>query len=125
MIALHNLLDTIRVEGWQGPGSPTPALSEKLWIVLHQPFYAFRCLGDNSPVIAVVYPLIPWIGVMAVGYVFGALYQLDAQRRTTLVADDRRCDDGALRRDSRHQTFTAIRRNGRSRRTSFSRCSRL
>src|SRR5215218_10134038 len=34
MIALHNLLDTIRVDGWHGPGTPTPALSEKLWILL-------------------------------------------------------------------------------------------
>jgi uncharacterized membrane protein len=81
MIALHNLLDGIRVEGWRGPGSAIPPLTEKLWIVLHQAFYAFPVLGDNTPVIAVIYPLIPWVGVMAVGYAFGALYQLDAQRR--------------------------------------------
>ena len=85
MIALHNLLDTIRVAGWHGPGTPTPGLSEKLWIVLHQAFYAFPVFGDNSPVIAVIYPLIPWVGVMAVGYAFGALYQLDAQRRRRLL----------------------------------------
>lgn len=85
MIALHNLLDSIRVEGWHGPGSATPPLTEKLWIVLHQPFYAFPIFGDNTPVIAVVYPLIPWVGVMAVGYAFGALYQLDAQRRRRLL----------------------------------------
>ena len=24
MIALHNLLDGIHVQGWQGPGSPVP-----------------------------------------------------------------------------------------------------
>jgi len=85
MIALHNLLDSIRVAGWHGPGTPTPALSEKLWILLHQAFYAFPVLGDNTPVIAVIYPLIPWVGVMAVGYAFGALYQLDAQRRRRLL----------------------------------------
>ena len=38
-------------------------------------------LGFPSPVVFVVYPLIPWIGVMAAGYAFGVLYQLDAQRR--------------------------------------------
>src|SRR5215213_1312003 len=85
MIALHNLLDTIRVEGWHGPGTPAPGLGEKLWIVLHQPFFAFPIVGEPSPVVAVVYPLIPWIGVMAAGYAFGALYQMDAQRRRRLL----------------------------------------
>src|SRR6185503_1660819 len=85
MIALHNLLDTTRVTGWQGPGSPVPPLTEKLWILLHQAFYAFPVLGDNTPVIAVIYPLMPWVGVMAAGYAFGALYQLDAQRRRRLL----------------------------------------
>jgi uncharacterized membrane protein len=85
MIGLHNLLDTIRVEGWRGPGSPVPPLSEKLWIVLHQAFYAFPIAGWPSPVVAVIYPLIPWVGVMAAGYAFGVLYQLDAQRRRRLL----------------------------------------
>ena len=85
MVALHNLLDTIRVAGWHGPGTPTPPLTEKLWILLHQAFSGFPILGDNTPVIAVIYPLVPWVGVMAVGYVFGALYQLDAQRRRRLL----------------------------------------
>jgi len=85
MIALHNLLDTIRVEGWHGPGTPAPGIGEKLWIVLHQAFYAFPIVSEPSPVVAVIYPLIPWVGVMAAGYVFGALYQLDAQRRRRLL----------------------------------------
>ena len=85
MIALHNLLDSYRVAGWHGPGTPTPPLSEKLWIFLHQAFYAFPVLGDNTPVIAVIYPLVPWVGVMAVGFAFGSLYQLDAQRRRRLL----------------------------------------
>ncbi|HEX7331113.1 MAG TPA: heparan-alpha-glucosaminide N-acetyltransferase domain-containing protein [Pyrinomonadaceae bacterium] len=78
MIALHNLTDSIRVTSWRGPGTPVPALREKLWILLHQAFEGFPVFG---PVVFVVYPLIPWIGVMAAGYVFGALYQFDAQRR--------------------------------------------
>jgi uncharacterized membrane protein len=36
-------------------------------------------------VLFVIYPLIPWIGVMAVGYVFGVLYQFDAARRRRLL----------------------------------------
>jgi uncharacterized membrane protein len=85
MIALHNLLDTIRVAGWKGPGTPVPPLTDKVWMLLHQALSVFPVLGDNTPVIAVIYPLVPWIGVMAVGYVFGALYQLDAPRRRRLL----------------------------------------
>src|SRR5215208_3779090 len=32
MISFHNLLDSIRVAGGHGPGTPTPPLTEKLWI---------------------------------------------------------------------------------------------
>lgn len=81
MIALHNLLDRFQVAGWQGPGTPVPGFGAKLWILAHQPFTIFPVLGDPSPIVLVVYPLIPWIGVMAVGYAFGSLYQLDAARR--------------------------------------------
>jgi uncharacterized membrane protein len=85
MIALHHLLDGIHVNSWRGPGTPIPSFGGKLWILLHQPFDGFPVLGDNSPGVAVIYPLVPWIGVMAVGYAFGALYQLDAQRRRRLL----------------------------------------
>lgn len=87
MIALHNFLDRFKVEGWRGPGSAVPGLGAKLWIVAHQPFELFPVLGFPGPVVFVVYPLIPWIGVMAVGYAFGALYQHDtAWRRRVLLA---------------------------------------
>jgi uncharacterized membrane protein len=81
MIALHNLLDRFEVTGWQGPGSPVPGFGAKLWIVLHQPFNVFPIAWFPSPVVVVVYPLIPWVGVMALGYAFGALYQKDARER--------------------------------------------
>lgn len=81
MIALHNLLDGFQVQGWQGPGSPVPGVGAKLWMILHQPFHVFPVLGFPSPVVMVVYTLIPWIGVMAVGYAFGSLYQKDASQR--------------------------------------------
>jgi uncharacterized membrane protein len=85
MIAFHNLLDKFRVDSWRGPESPVPSFGAKVWMLLHQAFEAFPILGFPSPVIVVVYPLIPWVGVMAVGYAFGALYQLDAQRRRRLL----------------------------------------
>jgi len=82
MIALHNLLDRFHVQGWRGPQSPVPSIWAKLFIVLHQAFEAFPVLWFfPSPVVFVLYPLVPWIGVMAAGYAFGSLYQMDAERR--------------------------------------------
>jgi uncharacterized membrane protein len=82
MIAFHNLLDRIKVQSWQGPESAVPSVWAKLWILLHQPFEAFPVLWFfPSPVLFVVYPLIPWVGVMAAGYAFGAVYQWDVRRR--------------------------------------------
>ena len=85
MIALHNLLDGIRVTGWQGPDSPVPGFWARVWMLLHQAFEVFPIVGFPSPVVIVIYPLVPWIGVMAAGYAFGRLYDLDAQRRRRLL----------------------------------------
>ena len=85
MVFLHDLLDGIRVQGWQGPGSPVPGAWSKLWIVLHQPFEAMPVYGFPSPVVFVVYPIIPWVGVMAAGFAFGVLYRMDGERRRKLL----------------------------------------
>jgi uncharacterized membrane protein len=85
MIVLHNAFDGIRVMSWQGPGSPVPSVAAKLWIMLHQPAEFFPLFGDGSPVVFVIYPLVPWIGVIAVGYVFGSIYTLDPARRRALL----------------------------------------
>ncbi len=61
-IAAHNLLDNVHV-----PGS---GIAPFLWALLHQPGYF--TLGNFS--FSVRYPLLPWIGVMAVGYVAGSLF---------------------------------------------------
>lgn len=87
MIAAHNLLDRIHVAPWQ-PGVHVPSFAGKLLILLHQPpFMAFPILWDNTPVVVVIYALIPWVGVMAVGFAFGALYRQDAgtRRRNLLM----------------------------------------
>jgi uncharacterized membrane protein len=80
MIALHNLLDRFQAAPWRGPGTPIPSAGGKLWMLLHQQG-GYPIDGWPSPFVFVVYPLIPWIGVMAVGYAFGALYKMDAERR--------------------------------------------
>jgi uncharacterized membrane protein len=85
MIALHNLLDKFRVDGWRGPGTAVPSFPGKLWIVLHQAFEPFPIVSFPSPVVIVIYPLVPWVGVMAAGYAFGTLYQLDAERRRRML----------------------------------------
>jgi uncharacterized membrane protein len=86
MMAFHNLLDGIKVQSWRGPESAVPSVGAKLWILLHQGFEAFPLLWFfPSPVVFVVYPLIPWVGVMAAGYAFGAVYQWDAQQRRRLL----------------------------------------
>lgn len=85
VVLLHNAFDGIRVMGWHGPGSPAPPIAAKLWILLHQPAEFFPVFGDGSPVVFVIYPLVPWIGVIALGFVCGAIYTLDPARRRTLL----------------------------------------
>jgi uncharacterized membrane protein len=85
MIFLHNLLDKIQVAGWNGEGSPIPSIWAKLWFVLHQPFSPFPILPVLSPVVVVIYNLIPWVGVMAAGYAFGSVYKLEPARRRRLL----------------------------------------
>lgn len=69
-ILLHNLLDGLTAE--------QVALPRWLWVILHSP-------GDEPVVDGITfgtgYCLIPWIGVMAAGYGFGALMLLDRTQR--------------------------------------------
>ena len=85
MIALHNLLDAIRVTPWQGPGSPVPGLSGQIWMILHQSGVALP-FGFPGPIWFILYPLVPWLGVMAAGYALGAVYdRAPEQRRQWLM----------------------------------------
>ncbi|HUN81965.1 MAG TPA: heparan-alpha-glucosaminide N-acetyltransferase domain-containing protein [Phycisphaerae bacterium] len=72
MIAGHNLLDRLRPADF---GSFAP-----LWTILHQQ----GPLGRSA---FVLYPLIPWIGVMAAGYLFGPILRGESRvRRGRLIA---------------------------------------
>ena len=70
MIASHNGLDGIRAEQFGEGGA--------VWLVLHQP--GFVHLGDGISVF-VLYPLVPWIGVMALGYALGPVMRLEPEVR--------------------------------------------
>ncbi len=85
MVVGHNAFDGIRVASWQGPGSPVPSAWDKLWILLHQGAEFVPVFGGSGPVVFVIYPLVPWIGVIALGYVCGSLYTLDPGRRQALL----------------------------------------
>jgi uncharacterized membrane protein len=69
MIAGHNLLDGIAPASF-GVAAP-------LWAVLHV----------QMPIAIgyVHYPLIPWVGVMALGYALGGVFELESARRRTLL----------------------------------------
>src|SRR6185369_12738162 len=81
MIALHNLLDGIRLRGFFFPNA---TILQKIWVILHQQGI-FPIDGQNSPVVLMLYPLIPWVGVMAVGYAFGSIYQKSPAARKQLL----------------------------------------
>src|SRR5262245_20857959 len=74
MLAGHNLFDGVRV---QEVGEASWA-----WHVLHEPGLVPLRDGVN---LYVLYPLIPWIGVMAAGYLFGRLMQLEERARQRLL----------------------------------------
>jgi uncharacterized membrane protein len=76
LVFAHNLLDGVHF-----PGTGIDSL---LWSLLHEP-NLFPLGGDRS--LFVGYPIIPWIGTMALGYCLGALYTdaFTAQRRKRLL----------------------------------------
>jgi uncharacterized membrane protein len=73
LIAGHNALDGVSPAAF---GAAAP-----LWNVLHQPGLL---LGPPHFVI-VAYPLVPWVGVTAVGYALGTVYDWDAARRRAFL----------------------------------------
>jgi uncharacterized membrane protein len=59
----HNLLDGIIMQGY--------SLNAILWYIFHQQI--ILPIGSNH-MLAFYYPVLPWIGVMALGYCFGFFY---------------------------------------------------
>ena len=53
-----------------------------LWSILHAPGILF---SNGRTVVLVAYVLIPWVGVTALGYVLGGIYQVNGVRRRRLL----------------------------------------
>ena len=69
MIVGHNAFDGIR--------SANP-----WWVFLHQPGFLVPPPGH---VVFVAYPIVPWIGVTAIGFVLGGIYTWDPVRRRAFL----------------------------------------
>ena len=68
-----------------------------MWNFLHQPGLL---QSGRRPKLFVLYPLIPWVGVMAAGYALGPVFQLDPPTRRRLLFSDWR---------RRHRGFVVLR----------------
>lgn len=83
MIASHNLLDVYSIPPQEAFGAPSPLASARaVWLILHQQGLITLF---NGPVVFILYPLIPWIGVMAAGWAFGPVYSMERERRRKLL----------------------------------------
>lgn len=74
MVGAHNAFDGLRPKmfgelAW-------------LWKILH---YGGRVHISDNYTLSAMYPLIPWIGVMALGYAFGVILLKDARERTKIL----------------------------------------
>jgi uncharacterized membrane protein len=77
-MAGHNLFDLIPALGQTLAESSLSGL----WKLLYLGFAAGPiAFGDGGPQLWVLYSLIPWIGVIAAGYAFGAVLMLEHRRR--------------------------------------------
>ena len=82
IIAGHNLMDPHL-------GAVIGGLQDNplswLWKVMYVGFFAGPIqFGPDGPKLMVLYSIIPWIGVMAAGYAFGRVLQLEAPRRNRI-----------------------------------------
>lgn len=82
VVAGHNLLDP-QLEAL------TPRLAESslswLWKILYLSFYAGPiAVGSGGLNVMVLYTIVPWVGVMALGYAFGRVLTMKPPRRDRL-----------------------------------------
>ena len=71
----HDLLDGVQASSF---GAAAP-----VWSFLHAPGVLW---SDPRHIVIVAYPLLPWIGVTALGYALGALFDRPAEARARMLA---------------------------------------
>lgn len=74
----HNALDGIEAASFGSEWSP----GAFAWYLLHE-FHFGRIAGGFE--LLILYPLLPWVGVMALGYGLGAVFELPAARREQVL----------------------------------------
>jgi len=74
LILLHNLADSVTPAAF-GPLAP-------LWILLHQPGLL---VATPRTFVFVAYPLVPWIGVTAVGFALGRVFDWPPEKRRAFL----------------------------------------
>jgi uncharacterized membrane protein len=74
MVALHNTLDRFKAADF--------GALRGLWVVLHEQNIVAPAPGVFA---FVVYPLVPWVGVMAAGFAFGEILTLERERRRRIL----------------------------------------
>jgi len=79
LVAGHDLLDP-HLGAWLSGVSEDPLGG--LWKILYLGFFAGPLeFGEGGPSLIVLYSLVPWVGVMALGYAFGPVLALEPARR--------------------------------------------
>jgi uncharacterized membrane protein len=73
MVLLHNLLDSVKASSFGG--------GEFAWDMFHQ----FTVTHFHGLFVAMGYPLIPWVGVICIGYAAGPLAVLKPERRQRIA----------------------------------------
>ena len=69
LVAGHNLFDGVRS-------------AHPLWVLLHS---QGTVINRPGLVVFVAYPLVPWVGVTALGYALGRVYEWNGERRRALL----------------------------------------
>jgi uncharacterized membrane protein len=65
------------------PGGALPELCRQVWEFIYPVGTEVR-LGHDGPAVTVLYTIVPWIGVMAAGYAFGAIVVREPAERRRL-----------------------------------------